>query len=217
MNIPSTKYNPLERFQSAISFKKREMNGFKAHVLTIATMAIGARSAYCSEEIERSLTRGDVGFVDLNFTEPKVTDICWMDIKVAESAPVRVEFSLYGDIVPRTVMNFKNLCSNELTYGYRGSDIFRIISSFSIQGGNILPEQQENVIAPSARGQYGRAADDRPFPQENFRILHSFRDAGVLSMMKDIRNKNLQDSRFFVTLEPAASWADDKVIIVFMS
>ena len=30
-----------------------------------------------------------------------------------------------------------------------------------------------------------------PFPQENFRILHSHQKAGVISMMKDITNKGM--------------------------
>ena len=29
-------------------------------------------------------------------------------------------------------------------------------------------------------------------------------------MMKDLKNKSLQDSRFFITLSPYASWGDGK-------
>lgn len=50
-----------------------------------------------------------------------------------------------------------------------------------------------------------------PFPAENFRILHSYKDAGIVSMMKDVKT-GLQDSRFFITLEPYASWADNKYV-----
>ena len=31
-------------------------------------------------------------------------------------------------------------------------------------------------------------------------------------MMKDIKNKNYQDSRFFITTSPYASWADEKYV-----
>lgn len=162
--------------------------------------------------IEGPIARSEVGFIDLNITEPAVTDICWMDIQIGDSAAQRVEFSLYGEIAPITSKNFKDLCSNKLELGYRGSDIFRIISSFSVQGGNIITKSDiegSNFDIPQPFiGRYGHSAIGEPFPQENFRILHSFKDAGILSMMKDIKNKNMQDSRFFITTEPSAAWAD---------
>lgn len=172
----------------------------------IAVLRIHPDVAFADEVI----TREDVGFIDLNVTEPKITDVCWMDIQIEDSPAVRVEFSLFGQIAPETARNFRDLCGNTLNFGYRNSDIFRIIERFSVQGGSILPDEME--ISPAARGLYGRAASGEPFPQENFRILHSYKEAGVLSMMKDIRNGNKQDSRFFITLEPYASWADDKYV-----
>lgn len=74
---------------------------------------------------------------------------------------------------------------------------------------------------PSRVGRYGRVSQGlqqdlgqgvNGFPPENFRILHGYREAGVVSMMKDNTNKGLQDSRFFVTLKPDASWADGKYV-----
>ena len=82
-----------------------------------------------------------------------------------------------------------------------------MISQFSIQGGNI---GNDPSTVPSKVGRYGRAANENPFPPENFRILHSYQNAGVISMMKDLTNKGLQDSRFFITVSPDASWADEK-------
>jgi cyclophilin family peptidyl-prolyl cis-trans isomerase len=123
-----------------------------------------------------------------------------------------------GKVVPQTVKNFKNLCTGDTAggYGYKGSEIFRIISQFSVQGGNInIGKDGAEVVTPaSKRGRLGRSSfgDGEPFPPENYRILHSFEGAGVISMMKDITNKNLQDSRFFITTEPYASWADEKYV-----
>jgi len=68
-------------------------------------------------------------------------------------------------------------------------------------GGNI--GQPEDTL-PSQLSKYGRAGN--PFPQrvasrgvpfspDNFRILHSYREAGVVSMMRDIGRKGLWDSR----------------------
>ena len=45
------------------------------------------------------ITRDDVGFVNLNETFPKVTDVAWMDIKIGEGDPQRVEISLFGERV----------------------------------------------------------------------------------------------------------------------
>jgi len=146
--------------------------------------------------------------VDLNIYEPKITDICWFDIQIGDDTPQRVEFGLYGTIVPITVENFKKLSMNSLDYGYKNSNIFRIVSEFSIQGGNI---GSPGGCPPSRLGRYGLAAKGTPFSQENFRILHDYKDAGVISMMKDIKT-SMQDSRFFITTKPAASWADEKYV-----
>ena len=144
-----------------------------------SSIAIFLNKAVLADDL---LTRADVGFIDLNVTEPKITDVCWMDIQVAESPAQRIEFSLYGDEAPQTSRNFRDLCSNQLDWGYRKSDIFRVITSFSVQGGSILPAG--NDVPPALKGQYGKAASGEPFSQENFRILHSYKGAGVLSMMK---------------------------------
>lgn len=122
---------------------------------------------------DRILTRDDVGFIDLNTTEPRVSDVCWLDITIGESqdaVPQRIEISLYGDITPITAQNFKDLCSNKLEIGYRGSDIFRIISTFSVQGGNIMTLNEKASEKPlSAIGKYGHSSYGSPFPPENYR------------------------------------------------
>lgn len=168
------------------------------------------------EVAKAEVARNDVGFIDLNATEPNITDVCWLDIKIGDSEnaiPQRLEISLYGEVTPITCQNFKDLCSNKNELGYRDSDIFRIISSFSIQGGNVMTAEEKTKSKPkSTIGKFGHAADNLPFPPENYRILHSYKEAGVISMMKDILNKNMQDSRFFITTEPYADWADEKYV-----
>lgn len=150
------------------------------------------------------LTRADVGFINLNETIPKVTDVVWLDIAIGDSEPQRVEIELYGDIVPITAANFRALCKDG---GFKGSDFFRIIGQLSVQAGN---RGQPDGTPLSKLGRFGRSAVGASFPPENYRILHGYRDAGVVSMMKDLTNKGEQDSRFFITLAPDASWADEK-------
>lgn len=76
--------------------------------------------------------------IDLNTNFPPVTDVCWLDVSHADGQGGnkidRIEISLFGTVVPKTVANFKALCEANTNGGYGGSDIFRIITSFSIQG-----------------------------------------------------------------------------------
>eukprot|EP00596_Hydrurales_sp_CCMP1899_P010810 CAMPEP_0119037700 /NCGR_PEP_ID=MMETSP1177-20130426/6195_1 /TAXON_ID=2985 /ORGANISM="Ochromonas sp, Strain CCMP1899" /LENGTH=141 /DNA_ID=CAMNT_0006999317 /DNA_START=541 /DNA_END=966 /DNA_ORIENTATION=- len=91
--------------------------------------------------------------------------------------------------------------------GYTGSEFFRIISEFSVQAGNVGCKPDE---PNSKRGRIGRAASGVPFQAENFRILHSYKGAGVVSMIKNLQDASKLDSRFFITLKKDASWADDR-------
>ncbi|KAJ1441512.1 hypothetical protein B484DRAFT_442761 [Ochromonadaceae sp. CCMP2298] len=61
-----------------------------------------------------------------------------MDLRIGDNIEAKlVEISLFGTVAPKAATNFKSLCTNELGYGYKGSDIFRVISTFSLQGGSI--------------------------------------------------------------------------------
>ncbi|KAI9113943.1 hypothetical protein K1719_015194 [Acacia pycnantha] len=82
----------------------------------------------------------------------------------------RIIVGLYGQVVPKTVENFRVLftgekgkSSNGLKLHYKGTRFHRIISSFGIQG--------EDIVHQDGRGYesiYGGT-----FPDENFKTKHS--------------------------------------------
>jgi len=181
--------------------------------LAVASAVLVATTSSQSALAESTVaaTRADVGIINLNETSPQVTDVCWLDVALEGSSDVqRVEISLFGTIVPKTVENFKALCLNKQPgMGYVGTDFFRVISTFSVQGGNVGVPQGTPL---SRIGRFGKSAlnDGQGFAAENFRILHGYEEGGIVSMMKDLTNKGMQDSRFFISTSPDASWADDK-------
>ena len=89
-------------------------------------------------------------------------------------------------MVPRTVENFRALCTGEKGFGYRNSKLNQVVDGEYIYAG----KQPRKSI-------YGEAGFDR----ENFELKHSA--PGVLSMDRDKYKK--QDSRFYMFLR---KWPD---------
>jgi cyclophilin family peptidyl-prolyl cis-trans isomerase len=192
-----------------VSFRSQAHRTLNSNILHYGSLAaaLSLLPLKVLAEETKVLSRSDVGFIDLKSNEPPITNVCWLDIQIGQSPIQRVEISLYGTITPLTAANFKSLCLNENGVGYKGSEIFRIISEFSVQGGSIgnTPD-----TPPSKRGRAGRSATGVAFPPENYKILHSYENGGVISMMKELTNAGKQDSRFFITLKTDASWGDDR-------
>lgn len=91
-----------------------------------------------------------------------ITDTVYFDITANGESMGRVEFGLYGDVVPKTTANFKALCTKEKKYGYQGSIFHRIIPGFMCQGGDFT----------KFNGTGGKSIYGRTFPDENFDIIH---------------------------------------------
>ena len=160
-------------------------------VAIIATLAIAAMFVNPSK---LKGTGSAFSKIQVSARDAEVTHKVYFDIKINETEVGRITMGLFGNDVPRTVENFRALCTGEKGKGgsgkplhFKNSIFHRVIPQFMLQGGDFT----------KANGTGGESIYGEKFPDEDFGILHD--SPGVLSMANSGPNTN--GSQFFITTE----------------
>lgn len=144
---------------------------------------------------ERFLTESEKSRASLDTT---VTHRTYFDVEKDGKPLGRIICGLWGDLVPRTVENFRCLCTGEkgesedtgLPLSYKGTKFHRVIKDFCIQGGETFDDGE---------GSGGESIYGLTFEDENLRV--KFRKPFQLAMANGGPDTN--GSQFFILTGPA--------------
>jgi peptidyl-prolyl isomerase D len=141
-----------------------------------------------------------------NHKDVEENPVVFFDIKFGAAKAGRVIIELFKDKVPKTVENFRALCTGEKGIGkngkplhYKNTIFHRVVPMFMVQGGDIINQD----------GTGGESIYGDKFNDENFSVLHD--REGLLGMANNGRNTN--SSQFYITTVPCSHL--DGINVVF--